>query len=119
MAGLADLAAFSRPIPAPGGVPWRTSRPPLVRKPAKPANGRLTMASLAPARRTRRLVEGWQAPGGEGRAVAGFRSRLAPRRRMLGGMADVTRLLDAAAAGDGAAGADRRDAGHGAVVHAR
>src|SRR5262249_46998059 len=29
-----------------------------------------------------------------------FRSRLAPRRRMLGVVADVTRILDAAAAGD-------------------
>jgi RNA polymerase sigma factor (TIGR02999 family) len=37
---------------------------------------------------------------------AGFRSRLALSRRMLGGMADVTHLLDAAAAGDPRAAAE-------------
>jgi RNA polymerase sigma factor (TIGR02999 family) len=38
--------------------------------------------------------------------VAGFRSRLVLCRRMLGGMADVTQLLDAAAAGDPKAAAE-------------
>src|SRR5262249_25321777 len=44
-------------------------------------------------------VVGW--PG-----VAGFRSRSVLRGRMLGGMADVTRILDAAAAGDPKAAAE-------------
>src|SRR4029453_17429156 len=34
------------------------------------------------------------------RPGAGFRSRPAPPRRMLGGMSEVTQLLDSAAAGD-------------------
>ena len=38
--------------------------------------------------------------------MAGFRSRLAHRERMLGGMADVTQLLDAAAAGNPKAAAE-------------
>src|SRR5262249_51231075 len=33
-------------------------------------------------------------------AVAGFRSRLAPRRRMIGGLAGVTRVLSALEQGD-------------------
>src|SRR4051794_15426720 len=39
-------------------------------------------------------------------AAAGFRSRLAPRRRMLGGVADVTQILTAIARGDPHAAAE-------------